>query len=141
MKGPPLLTRLHPPHSAGLIRNGSSFGSWLSLPRSNISHGGCATIISPSVKTCIFETFRVNCDVVIQPSTKVGAVAALLRNDQGALLDGVAMKVPIASVLQGEVMAIRLACVMCDTLQLSQVEVEENNQGAIKMSVSEDAPP
>ncbi|XP_028077852.1 uncharacterized protein LOC114279770 [Camellia sinensis] len=86
-------------------------------------------------------TFRVNCDVAIQPDTKVGAVVALLRNDQGTLLDGVAMKAAIASVLQGEVLAIRLACVMCDTLHLSRAEVEGDNQGVIKLSVSEDAPP
>ncbi|GMQ02016.1 hypothetical protein CsSME_00048443 [Camellia sinensis var. sinensis] len=85
--------------------------------------------------------FKVNCDVAIQPGTKVGAMPALLRNDQGTLLDGIATKALIASVLQGEVMAICLACVMCDTLHLSRVEVEGDNQGAIKLSVSEDAPP
>ncbi|KAI8020468.1 hypothetical protein LOK49_LG04G00465 [Camellia lanceoleosa] len=68
-------------------------------------------------------TLRVNCDVALHPGSKVGAVAALLRNDQGFLLDGVATTVQCASVLQGEVLAIRLACVMCDTLQLSCVEV------------------
>ncbi|KAI8000015.1 hypothetical protein LOK49_LG09G01931 [Camellia lanceoleosa] len=69
-------------------------------------------------------SLRVNCDVVIQPGATVGMAAALLRNDQGTLVDGVTTKVTISSVFQGEAMALRLACVMCDKLQLNRVEIE-----------------
>ncbi|KAI7982752.1 hypothetical protein LOK49_LG15G00603 [Camellia lanceoleosa] len=61
-------------------------------------------------------SFRINCDVAIQPGATVGVAAAPLRNDQGKLVDGAASKVIISSVFQGEALAIRLACVLCDNL-------------------------
>ncbi|KAL7250577.1 hypothetical protein ACSBR1_012577 [Camellia fascicularis] len=64
-----------------------------------------------------------------------------MHNTQGKLIDGLACEVTITSAFQGEALAILMACVMCDTLNPSKVEIEGDNKRAIKLSVSEDVRP
>ncbi|KAI8009807.1 hypothetical protein LOK49_LG06G01744 [Camellia lanceoleosa] len=64
-----------------------------------------------------------------------------MHNAQGKLIDGLACEVNITSAFKGEALAILTACAMCDTLNLSKVEIEGDNKRAIKLSVSEDVPP
>lgn len=84
---------------------------------------------------------KVNCDVAVNAVSKVGRVAVLKHNDKGKLIDGLVQEVAITSVFWGEALAIRLACVMCATLNLSQMEIEGDNNRVIPLCVSEDAPP
>ncbi|KAI7987372.1 hypothetical protein LOK49_LG13G00962 [Camellia lanceoleosa] len=67
---------------------------------------------------------KVNCDTAFHPMSSKGAIAVLLRDDRGRLVDGLALEVVLSSASQGEALAIRLACLMVRSLGLSSVEVE-----------------
>ncbi|KAI8018921.1 hypothetical protein LOK49_LG04G00551 [Camellia lanceoleosa] len=84
---------------------------------------------------------KVNCDAGFHPMSSKGAIAALIRNNRGHLVDGLAREVVLSSASQGEALAIRLACLMVSSLELSSVEVEGDNKKVIHLCVSEDAPP
>ncbi|KAI8005849.1 hypothetical protein LOK49_LG07G00567 [Camellia lanceoleosa] len=56
-------------------------------------------------------------------------------------MDGVVRMEKVGSVMQGEAMAIRWACLLTRDLNLSQVEIISDNQEVIRLCVSEDAPP
>ncbi|KAI8023873.1 hypothetical protein LOK49_LG03G02684 [Camellia lanceoleosa] len=86
-------------------------------------------------------SLKVNCDVMVNSVSKGGVVAVLMRNAQGKLIDRLVREVAITSVFQGEALVLRLACVMCDALNLNWVEIEGDNQRAIKLCVFEDVPP
>ncbi|KAL7193372.1 hypothetical protein ACSBR2_025061 [Camellia fascicularis] len=85
--------------------------------------------------------WKMNCDVAIDKGHGMGAIAALLRNRQGQLIEGLAQKVKLASVAQGEALAVRLACAMVHTVNLGLVEIEGECKSVIQLCVSEDAPP
>ncbi|KAI7994505.1 hypothetical protein LOK49_LG11G00235 [Camellia lanceoleosa] len=76
-------------------------------------------------------SLKANCDVAVNARSKVRATAVLLCNDKGKLVDGLAQEVNIPSVFQGEASAIRLACVMCATLNLSRVEIEGDSKSVL----------
>ncbi|KAL7260454.1 hypothetical protein ACSBR1_006171 [Camellia fascicularis] len=73
--------------------------------------------------------------------SRQGAIAILLQNSSGNLIDGVAKSVVISSVLQGEALAIRMACHMAKALNLSNIEIEGDNKQVILLCVSETVPP
>ncbi|KAI7984678.1 hypothetical protein LOK49_LG15G00353 [Camellia lanceoleosa] len=70
-----------------------------------------------------------------------GAIAIVIRDDQGCLMDSMARETALSSAAQGKALAIRLACLMVSSLGLSSVEVEGDNQRVIHLCVSKDAPP
>ncbi|KAI7982962.1 hypothetical protein LOK49_LG15G01490 [Camellia lanceoleosa] len=84
---------------------------------------------------------KINCDAAYHPMSSKGAIAVLLRDDRGRLVDGLAREVALSSASQGEALALRLACIMVSSLGLSSVEVEGDNSRVIHLCVSEDAPP
>ncbi|KAI8558898.1 hypothetical protein RHMOL_Rhmol04G0132100 [Rhododendron molle] len=69
------------------------------------------------------------------------AVASVLQDWKGALVDGRVGRTSVTSPLQGELLAILLACEMAEALGISKACIESDNQQAIKLSVSELVPP
>lgn len=70
------------------------------------------------------------------------AIAAVgFRDFRGRIVDGAVKVFSAGSVLQGELSAIRLACVMANVLGLSNIQVESDCKQAIELSVKELDPP
>lgn len=84
---------------------------------------------------------KINCDASVAAASGRTSIAAVLRDWQGRLVDGVVVSVQSSSVLQGEARAVRLACRLLQALGLSNVQVESDCQVAIDLSVSELDPP
>ncbi|KAI8544640.1 hypothetical protein RHMOL_Rhmol08G0312200 [Rhododendron molle] len=85
--------------------------------------------------------FKFNCDVAVMKNGQEAACAAVVRNWNGKLIDGHVISATVSSSLQGELLAIRLACGMASSMGLTEVEIESDNQLAIKLSASELVPP
>ncbi|KAL7176319.1 hypothetical protein ACSBR2_029794 [Camellia fascicularis] len=85
--------------------------------------------------------WKINCDAVTDLSRGRGAVAVLLRDEKGNLLDGIATKIRLTTVVQGEAIAVRLACAMARALQCAVVEIESDNKSVIHLCVSKGVPP
>ncbi|KAL7171374.1 hypothetical protein ACSBR2_036095 [Camellia fascicularis] len=64
-----------------------------------------------------------------------------MRDWRGNLLDGITTTVQASSTTQGEARAVQMACAFSQTLNLSHVQVENDNQNVIDLSVSELVPP
>ncbi|KAL7262354.1 hypothetical protein ACSBR1_000689 [Camellia fascicularis] len=86
-------------------------------------------------------SFKINCDVATLKGSNKATIAAVLRDSQGSILDGLTQQVSIVSVLQGEALACRLACQLASSLNLSGVEIAGDNKSAIHLSVLESVPP
>ncbi|KAH7834120.1 hypothetical protein Vadar_012884 [Vaccinium darrowii] len=82
-----------------------------------------------------------NCDVAVSKNGKEATLAVIVRDCKGTLLNGTVNSAYISSPLQGELLAIRRACVMGKDLGLHGFTIESDNQMAIKLSVSELDPP
>ncbi|KAI7980312.1 hypothetical protein LOK49_Contig167G00003 [Camellia lanceoleosa] len=65
----------------------------------------------------------------------------LLRDHLGKLVDGTACKIRVRSVAQGELLAIRTACLMASALNLNVVDIEGDCKAVIQLCVSEGVPP
>ncbi|CAL5430174.1 unnamed protein product [Camellia sinensis] len=101
---------------------------------------------SPTVSSIAASTppprcFKGNCDVAMTPGSSKATITVLLRDWNGVLVDGAIRKLEVASPLQGEACAIRLARHMAKELKLSQVEIAGDNKTAILLCVSKNAPP
>ncbi|KAL7186034.1 hypothetical protein ACSBR2_027898 [Camellia fascicularis] len=59
----------------------------------------------------------------------------------GRLIDGLTSSCHVSSSLQGEALACQYACLLANTRNLSQVEIEGDNKSVIQLCVSEDVPP
>ncbi|KAL7161387.1 hypothetical protein ACSBR2_041945 [Camellia fascicularis] len=85
--------------------------------------------------------WKLNCDSATDLSRGRGAVAVLLRDDKGKLVDGIVASIRMTSALQGEATAVRLACSMARALHCATVEVESDCKTLIQLCVSERVPP
>lgn len=85
--------------------------------------------------------YKVNCDAAFSKDGGDGSIAVVMRNWDGKLVDGWAKSVKISSPLQGELLAIREACLMISALGMKEVSVESDNKQAILLSASELVPP
>ncbi|KAI8542975.1 hypothetical protein RHMOL_Rhmol08G0182300 [Rhododendron molle] len=65
----------------------------------------------------------------------------VLRNCKGEVLDGYSSLVNASSAIQGEALAIRLACHLITTNQISQDIIESDNKMVIKLCSTENVPP
>lgn len=74
---------------------------------------------------------KLNCDVALKTRGGDASVGVIARNDSGELIDGHFKRFRAASALQGELEAIRLACLMALDMNLSLVEIESDNKTAI----------
>lgn len=84
---------------------------------------------------------KINCDVAMaKGSTKV-AIAVILRNHKGEILDGRTVDVRITSSLQGEALAIRMALTMVLPSYHHSAIIESDNQSIIKLCLTENVPP
>ncbi|KAL7264102.1 hypothetical protein ACSBR1_002121 [Camellia fascicularis] len=70
-----------------------------------------------------------------------GAVAVLLWDHLGLLVDGMACKIRVRSVAQGELLAVRQACLMAVALNRAAVDIESDCKSVIQLCVSEGVPP
>lgn len=75
--------------------------------------------------------------VAIKRNGQEAACASVVRNWAGMLIDGNVAFARIYSPLQGELIAIPLACGMARSLRLNGAVIESDNQVAIKLSVFE----
>ncbi|KAH7847270.1 hypothetical protein Vadar_023997 [Vaccinium darrowii] len=55
---------------------------------------------------------KVNCDVALHKSGNNSTISVVLRDRKGRIMDGLAKTVHVESSLNGELQAIRMACVM-----------------------------
>lgn len=85
--------------------------------------------------------YKVNCDVAVLQGSSRAAVAAVLRDEHGCLVDGLTKKLCISSPFQGEAQACRLACLLAHQLNLLDVMVEGDNKAVIHLYVTETVPP
>ncbi|KAL7243137.1 hypothetical protein ACSBR1_015538 [Camellia fascicularis] len=85
--------------------------------------------------------WKFNCDAAFDLRQGTGAVAVLLRDHLGILVDGMACKIRVRSVAQGELLAVRHACLMADASNLAVVDVESDCKSVIYLCVSEGVPP
>ncbi|XP_028108408.1 uncharacterized protein LOC114307215 [Camellia sinensis] len=69
------------------------------------------------------------------------AIATILRDSEGRLLDGQVSSFLSSSAQQAEALAVRLACFLAQNHNLPYVEIENDNQTIIKLCVSETVPP
>ncbi|XP_028099060.1 uncharacterized protein LOC114298654 [Camellia sinensis] len=88
-----------------------------------------------------FGSFKINCDASFCQRTSRAAIAAVVRDSNGQLIDGNAKTVSASSASQAEACAVRMACLMVKAHNLSFVEIESDNQMVIKLCVSEQVPP
>ncbi|KAH7842585.1 hypothetical protein Vadar_007008 [Vaccinium darrowii] len=84
---------------------------------------------------------KVNCDAASSKDGGDGSITVVMRNWDGNPVDGLAKSVKISSPLQGELLAIREACLMISALGMKGVSVESDNKQAILLSASELVPP
>lgn len=84
---------------------------------------------------------KINCDVALKQGNPKAAIAALLRDHKGNIIDGRASFVQAASVSQGEALAIRLAGSLMLANQLQNTIIESDNQTVIKLCSTENVPP
>ncbi|XP_028084016.1 uncharacterized protein LOC114285186 [Camellia sinensis] len=85
--------------------------------------------------------FKINCDASFCQRNSMAAIAAVMRDSKGHLIDGNARTVSASSAFQDEAFAVRMACLMVRAHNLSFVEIESDNQMVIKLCVSEQVPP
>ncbi|XP_028117910.1 uncharacterized protein LOC114315493 [Camellia sinensis] len=85
--------------------------------------------------------FKAKCDVAIKPDSSRAYMAILIQDSKGSLMDGVVRMEEVGSVMQGEAMAIKWACLLTRDLNLSQVEIVSDNKEVIRLCVSKDVPP
>ncbi|CAL5387174.1 unnamed protein product [Camellia sinensis] len=84
---------------------------------------------------------KVSCDASFSSSDGRAALAAILRDSHGTLLDGVTSIAYSSSAKQGEARAIRLACMFLRALGILNLQVESDSQEVITLCVSEMVPP
>ncbi|KAL7183556.1 hypothetical protein ACSBR2_025868 [Camellia fascicularis] len=77
----------------------------------------------------------------MEPGISNVVIAVLFRDCKGHLIEGDFQKVAVHSVMQGEALAVRKACLMAQALNLSKVEIASDNKTVILLCVSENAPP
>lgn len=76
---------------------------------------------------------KINCDVAVKRGSNLAAVAAVLRDSKGQLLDGLTKKCCISSSFQGEALACRLACQLAQEYNPALVVVESDNKYVIHL--------
>ncbi|KAI8031604.1 hypothetical protein LOK49_LG01G00240 [Camellia lanceoleosa] len=85
--------------------------------------------------------WKLNCDAAVDLKLGKGSVAVLVRDHMGQLVDGLVSKIRLRSVAQGELLAIRYACLMAAAFDLTDVQIESDSQSVIHLCVSEGVPP
>ncbi|KAI7988222.1 putative ribonuclease H protein [Camellia lanceoleosa] len=88
-----------------------------------------------------YGCFKINCDASFCQRNSTAAIAAVIRDSNGHLIDGNARTVSASSASQAEAYAVRMACLMVRGHKMSFVEIESDNQLVIKLCVSEQVPP
>ncbi|KAI8031740.1 hypothetical protein LOK49_LG01G00713 [Camellia lanceoleosa] len=79
--------------------------------------------------------WKFNCDAATDLSRGRGAVAVLLRDEKGHLVDGIAAKIRLATAIQDEASAVRLACAMARALNCANVEIDSDCKNVIQLCV------
>lgn len=84
---------------------------------------------------------KINCDVAVRKGSTEAAIAVILRDNKGQILDGRATRIQATSSLLGEALAVRLAFSLLPANHLQHVSVESDNQRVIKLCSTENVPP
>ncbi|KAL7180298.1 hypothetical protein ACSBR1_043502 [Camellia fascicularis] len=83
---------------------------------------------------------EIYCNAAVDLKQSTGAVAILLWDKTGLLVDGMVQKIRLRSVAQRELSALRQACLMVVALNLAKVEIESDCKSVIHLCVSEGVP-
>ncbi|KAH7852348.1 hypothetical protein Vadar_023748 [Vaccinium darrowii] len=86
-------------------------------------------------------SLKINCDAAFSNNGTDTTAGVVIRNHLGHMVDGAFKKFKSSSVLQSELVAIRMACVMERDMGLYNVEIESDCKMGINLSVSELVPP
>lgn len=85
---------------------------------------------------------KINCDASFCNHHSCASIAAVMRDSHdGHLVDGIARAIDASSIVSAEAQAVRMACVMAHSYNLSYVEIESDSQMVINLCVSETVPP
>lgn len=84
---------------------------------------------------------KANCDVAKVGNKSRAAIAVVLRDYKGKIVDGRTSIVFISSVSQGEALAIRLAGSLLVDNQISDAIIESDNKEVIHLCSTENVPP
>ncbi|KAI7986279.1 hypothetical protein LOK49_LG14G00511 [Camellia lanceoleosa] len=85
-------------------------------------------------------TWKINCDTATDLFRERGAVAVLIRDATGKLVDGIATSLMTIALVR-KACAVRLACSMARALHGATLEVESDCKTLIQLCVSEGVPP
>ncbi|KAI8030073.1 hypothetical protein LOK49_LG01G00907 [Camellia lanceoleosa] len=79
--------------------------------------------------------WKFNCDAETDLSRGRGAVAVLLRDEKGHLVDGIGAKIRLATAIQVEASVVRLACAMARALNYSNMEIDNDCKNVIQLCI------
>jgi len=108
---------------------------------SEIREGFMKTNLTDSWNPPPVGSVKINCDVALVKGSNQAAIAAILRDHRGRILDGRTSKIKASSPLQGEALAIRLAGSMLLPTYHNLASIESDNQRIIKLCSTENVPP
>lgn len=128
---------------ATLRRANGAFGEFSGILDSNQVHRDNLQTGASSAqrKAPDHGKLKFNCDAVVSKDGRRAKVVVVLSDWRVNLVHGNVECAFISSPLQGELLAICLACGMVTDLKLNKVEIESDNQLAVKLSGSELVPP
>lgn len=86
-------------------------------------------------------SFKANCDAAMEKGSNQVAIAAVIRDFRGRIIDGICNLVSASNVLQGEAMAIRLAGQILKANNIMGASIESDNQSMVKLCSTENVPP
>ncbi|KAI7984812.1 hypothetical protein LOK49_LG14G00812 [Camellia lanceoleosa] len=84
---------------------------------------------------------KANCDVALRPRFSTTSIVVVIRDSRGLFVEGAICFEKVRSVMQDEALAVRWACLMARSLNLSQVEIVGDNKTMISLCVFEVVPP
>ncbi|XP_028110248.1 uncharacterized protein LOC114308781 [Camellia sinensis] len=85
--------------------------------------------------------YKLNCDASFAKDCSKTSLVVILRDWRGNLVDGTTTMVHVSSTIQSEARAVRMAYAFSQTLNFSQIQVENGSQSVIKSRVFELVPP
>ncbi|KAL4300075.1 hypothetical protein AHAS_Ahas17G0164600 [Arachis hypogaea] len=71
---------------------------------------------------------KLNIDAALSDGTKIGTVAAVIRDHNGNVLGGTVTKITAQSILLAEAQAVREAIILADNLGIQKATIESDSQ-------------
>ncbi|KAL7232342.1 hypothetical protein ACSBR2_010375 [Camellia fascicularis] len=74
--------------------------------------------------------------MTVMPRSSRRAIAVVMRDAHGSLVDDTVCMVAVSLATQGEALAVRLACLVDSSLNQTMVEIEGDNKQVIQLCLS-----